>query len=231
MFRNSALFSGAIVALLCSSCHKDCSDPMPSSDRIRFDQPAIGQTSRYLGLLGEDYFTADFDHYSYTDDTLVLEIVAKDNNGFKVRETLRSVGDVDPWMAGEQDSVYYYYFRVADDTLKVTPVGSADYIRSRIFTYGAGTKGLGLKDIDNQQVEIKGWKTDLDYCECDREAYTLNYEQFGVSYDRLNVVVNNFFMAIDGPGETYVYSQKSGIVRFSQYGWWTQSGYGWDLLK
>jgi hypothetical protein len=79
-------------------------------------------------------------------------------------------------------------------------------------------------------VDILGWKTSLNYCECRQQGYAEDYTLFGKTYDRLNVIVENSAMAWDGNGMTYAFSKGTGIVRFSTYGWWTQSGYGWDLL-
>lgn len=215
-----------------SACKKEDPqhEPMPASNRIRFDRPAVGQVSKYIGLAGEDYYSASYDQYEYSDDTLHLEIIAKDNNGYKVAESLHYVGDVHAWLDSEKDSTYQYYIQVTNDTLRVIPIGPA-YLRSRIFGYHISQEGILLKKIESPKVEILGWKTGFNYCECRQQGYTENYTLFGKTYDRLNVIVENSPMAWDGSGETYVFSKSFGIVRFSTYGWWTQSGYGWDLLS
>lgn len=220
----------ALFALL-SACKKDSplDVPDPASNRIRFDALAVGQVNQYIGLSGEAYYTNDYDQFEYSDDTLRLEIVAKDNNGFKVAETLHYVDTVHNWLDWDKDSTYYYYLRVSNDTLRVKPIGTP-YLRSRIFTYNLSEEGLPLKKIESPEVEILGWKTSFNYCECRQTGYAENYTLFGKKYDRLNVIVENSAMALDGNGETYVFSKPFGIVRFSTYGWWTQSGYGWDLL-
>ena len=99
-----------------------------------------------------------------------------------------------------------------------------------VFGYQISKQGLPLVNIVTPKVEILGWKTSLNYCECRQTGYTENYTLFGKTYPRLNVLVENSSMAVDGNGETYVYSKSNGIVRFSTYSWWTQSGVGWDLL-
>ena len=227
--RKSLVFLALLTSL--SACKKDSplDVPEPASKNIRFDLPAVGQVSRYLGLAGEDYYTNNYDHFEYSDDTLRLEIVAKDNNGYKVAETLHYVDVVHSWLDWDKDSTYYYYLRVTNDTLKVIPIGET-YLRSRIFAYNLSQQGLPLKKIESPEVEILGWKTSFNYCECRQTGYAENYSLFGKTYDRLNVIVENSAMALDGNGETYVFSKPFGIVRFSTYGWWTQSGYGWDLL-
>ena len=229
------------VALFVFSCRKENppgpTGPTgpPAAGLIRFDSMAVGQISKYIGLTGEDYYTSNNDNYQYVDDTLVLEIVAQDANGFLVAESLHYVGDIYPWIGEHPDSVYHYYLEVKDDTLKAKKVPSPSqwpYPDSRIFSFRTAMNdgGLPLAQITSPKVDILGWKTSLGYCECRREAYTEDYTLFGVDYPPLNVIVENSAMAFDGNGETYVYSKETGVVRFSTYGWWTQSGYGWDLL-
>lgn len=221
-----------LTASFLSSCKKDCSgDPTPfNGENIRFDNMAVGQSARYLGLFGENYFMPTTNDYSYTNDTLVLRVIGEDANGFKVAESLHYVGDVHPWMAGDKDSIYIYYLKVENDSLRAKPIGS-DGPGSRIFNYNIWNWGLPLKDISSQEVEISGWKTTFGYCECRQEGYAEDVTLFYQTYSgRSNVIVENSAMAWDGAGETYVFSKKHGILRFSSYGWWTQSGYGWDLL-
>lgn len=220
----------SIAILLIHSCKKECpAGPVSAGNPIQFDQMAVGQTSRYLGLLGEKYYQSTTDDFVYTDDTLVLTIVGKDAKGFQVAEEVHYNGDVDGWLAPEKDSVYHYYLDIKDDTLKIYPDGTS-YLKSRLFHYAAGSTGLSLAPVANPEIQIAGWKTDLSYCECFRNGYAQDYSLFGQDYDRLNVVVDNRSMAFDGNGETYVYAGKYGIVRASTYSWWTSSGYGWDLL-
>ena len=222
----------ALFALL-SACKKESlvDVPEPASSRIRFDLPAVGQVSKYLNLAGEMYYSSDNSQFVYLDDTLQLEIVAKDANGYKVAETLHYVDGVYSWLEQDKDSTYYYYLRIVNDTLYAS-VASPDisYLRSRIFGYYTAQTGLPLKQIDAPKVEILGWKTSFNYCECRQEGFAENYKLFGKVYDRLNVIVENSSMAFDGNGETYVFDKPFGIVRFSTYSWWTQSGYGWDLI-
>lgn len=233
MRKNCSFFiaGSGIMLLLASGCKKESCAPGPplNTNPVKFDQLAVGQVSHYIGLLGENYFENGAGTFTYTDDTLVIEVVSRDAHGYKIAESLRYVGDIDPWMGFERDSVYTYYLNVRNDSLIVSPIGT-DYLKSRIMGYPFQSAGLSLLPVSGPKVNLTGWKTDLSYCECFREGYVENYTLFGTTYDRLNVVIDNSPMALDGNGATYVYAPDHGIVRFSTYGWWTQSGYGWDLL-
>ncbi|MCC7246443.1 MAG: hypothetical protein IT269_12240 [Saprospiraceae bacterium] len=221
------------TALLTACNKKDHSldDPQPNnSGPIRFDHPFVGQQSKYLLLTGEDYYQpAAPNDFIYQSDTLQLTIVAQDVNGYIIEEKLLYNGSVTPWLASDKDSIYHYAMKIENDSVKIKKL-SGNYFRSRIFGYHPNYYGLPLQSFTNQKTEIIGWKTDFSYCECYRTAYTENYTQFGINYNRLNVLIQNSPMQLDGPGETFVYEKQYGIVRASTYSWWTQSGIGWDLL-
>ncbi len=226
------IFFLSLLAFL-SACKKDEPYYAPQSvpGHIRFDTLAVGQVSRYLCLNGRHYYTISFDGYfEYTDDTLQLEIVAQDANGFKVAETLHYAGAVNTWIDGPwMDSTYYYYLRVSNDTLRIIPVNT-NYAYSRIFAFHARHDGIPLQKKESVEVKIKDWRTTFPSYADRFEGHVENYTQFGKTYDYLNVIVENSGMAADGNGETYIFSKPFGIVRFSTYGSWTGEGYGWDLL-
>ena len=215
-------------------CKKDCTDPVPSTAKcnnnpIRFDALAVGQASCYLGLSGENYNSNTADQFVYSDDTLEVSIIAQDGNGFMVAEKFEYVGLVDDWLKPDKDSVYHYYIKVSNDTLRFKPINNT-YLFSRIFSYQIVMQGLPLGKYTNQSIEIKGWKTSLPYCECRKEGYIENYDLLGRTYPYLNVLVENTAMTLDGNGETYVFGAGAGLVRASNYSWWSSTGIGWDLL-
>ena len=63
-----------------------------------------------------------------------------------------------------------------------------------------------------------------------RSGFVENFTLFGETYERLNVIVDDTAMQVDGPGQTFVYAEESGIVRSAGSSAWTGVGWGWDLL-
>ncbi len=220
----------ATTLFIAGCCKDDDADPL-TGNPIQFDHPAVGQSSRYLVLTGENYFSSSNDDYAYANDTLILTIVSEDPNGFRVKEEMHYLDSVHVVLDYEKDSVYYYYLKVEDDSLRVRPVGTG-YVHSRIFSgsFWYHNAGLPLQKTDAASVEILGWKTSFPYCECRKEGLAAQFDLFGVTYQNLNVIRDDSPMMLDGPGNTYVYTAGYGIVRFTEANWWTQSGYGWDLL-
>ncbi len=190
----------------------------------------VGQKSTYVLLAGNNYFNNEaYDDFSYLEDTLVVEIIAEDDNGFLVEEYFTAGSAPLPndiyYMA---DSVYQYYIKATPDTLYFFDPETQYGMTSLLFWHMDGQ--LSLANFTNLEADIIGWKTTAGYCECDQTAYDPEYELFGTIYEDLNISIQNAVMAVDGPGTTYVYSNLYGMVRTSHYSWWTQTGYGWDLL-
>ncbi len=214
-------------AALAAACHRES---LSGGDPIRFDQLAVGQRSRYTAFEGENCRNGDGLQFTHFKDTLVLEIVGQDAQGFKVMETLHYADGTSSWYSYNRDSTYYYYFLVSNDTLRLAPIGT-NYVVSRLFTdYFAPFAGLPLANFTDTEVKMKGWLTDLPFCECRKMGFTKKYKLFGKKYSRLNVLMENTAMQGDGLGYTYVYSAMDGLVKFSTCSAFTSSGYGWDLL-
>jgi hypothetical protein len=125
------------------------------------------------------------------------------------------------------DSVYYYMVRIVDDKVELGPY-EARFFSTRLFR--DYWRAIPLGEIDGVEAEVINWITSIPYCECYTEGHVLDYEQFGTVYDRLNVIVDDRGMQVDGPGVTLLYSREAGFVRTSLASWWTQEGTGWDLL-
>jgi hypothetical protein len=190
----------------------------------------VGQKSAYVLLAGNNFFNNEaYDDFSYLEDTLIVAIIGEDDNGFLVEEYVTQDSAPLPndiyYMA---DSVYQYYIKAELDTLYFFDPDTQYGMTSLLFWHMDGQ--LPLPPFTNQEADIIGWKTTIGYCECDQTGYDPEYELFGTIYEDLNISIQNAEMALDGPGTTYIYSNLHGMVRTAHYSWWTQSGYGWDLL-
>lgn len=225
-------FAGTLliaILILMASCNKDATITTHEAGAVvRLDQMEVGQKSRYVALSGEKYYSGE-DQYHYTHDTLELEIIAKDDNGFLVEERLIYSGELGTWLDYKKEEAIQYYLTLKNDTLKIHYPGTPN-LYSRIFGFQIIRQGLPMAPFGNNKMEIKGWKTNQGYIESRLSGYVEDYSLFGQKYDRLNVLIENSAMALDGNGETYVYNASKGLVRFSTYSWWTSDGYGWDLL-
>jgi hypothetical protein len=224
------------LALLFTHC--DCDDnPQesitdPTQSQIDLSDIKIGQRSKYLRFTGEQYGQlSGYDRYRYKEDTLVLEVVDGGNEQMDFIEYL-SEGST---YTGLRDTIYHRFW-IENDSLHMK-YNTAGYQRSEFFTaYSLATWSNGdtlvlpLNVFDGVQAEVSGWQLDVPYSEDYREFKVNNMFLFDTSYTSLNAIINNTPMQLDGDGTTYIYSAGTGFVRSVNYGWWTQTGMGWDLL-
>jgi hypothetical protein len=194
---------------------------------VRFDAPAIGQVSRYRVLVGQKYRAPDESPFQYVDGTLIAEVIAVDGSGFRIREAFEDPGKVPEavrsWI--DADATAEYDVRIERSILHIKPASGEQ--RSRLFPWRDPALPL---EAGGATVELFGWKTTVPYREARTEAVVLDASLLEESYPRLEVVIDNEPMQVDGPGSTWVYAADAGLVRSSHYSWWTNEGIGFDLI-
>lgn len=214
-----------------SSCSKDGDGLFSSrsSKTIVFDKMKVGQKSQYVLLKGQNYSRSDHASFEYIADTMVIEIVAEDANGFIAEEylTAGSVSLNGEYNVAHPENVFTYYFNVKNEQLTITPINERE--NSRVFFLN--DNALPFEKNDDLKVDIKGWKTSLPYKEQYIMAHVEDYSLFDEDYDFLNVMISNENMGSNQPGYTHIYAPNVGLVRSSQYSPETDKGFGWDLLK
>lgn len=222
-----ALLLAVMTQYRCVKGYDTTDHSIINTNPIHFDNMAIGQTSQYIGVVGKNLSTGQS---VQTDDTLYVSVIGQNNSGFLVSEVFHWVGFIDPLQSQNIDSVYLYYVRVQNDTLRFEST-NANPIPSRLFGPQALQNGLPLARFTNQSANLSGWTTDLPFCTCQSTGYAQNQTLLGVTYDYLNIAVDNTAMTLDGRGETYVYSKERGIVRQAIYNSTpNREGFAWDLL-
>lgn len=225
-----------LSCLLVSSCKKEPIEPIVIQNpngNISLTNPKIGQQSRYILFRGEDIKDDENFAYEYLPDTLAVEIVAEDENGYMVKEFLTAGSRS---LNGENnvafaDSTWYYYIYVdqGDQSLKVKQRGN--YYRTRLFfLYDENERGLSIQQIASPSTEIMGWKTTLPFTKELVSARVTDFDMFGQKYESLNVVIDNRPMHEGLPGSTHVFSLEHGLIRSAEYSDFDGKGYGWDVL-
>lgn len=235
--RTMTLLALCALVTLMSACKKDKS---PSEDTshlsdgvVRFDQMMIGQRSQYILLKGDNYKDPANHNFEYFKDTLEIEVVAEDENGFLIKERLTdwsaSVTDAIP-MVPYADVTFYYYLRTDGNTVKMTEM--MDYHRARLFFFGEDYPlELPLDAVPSTKVAMESWKTDFPYKE---ERNVLAIPQLtlnGELYENAIALIDNRPLLKELPGQTHVFSPEFGLLRSSQYSYSTRIGFGWDLIK
>ena len=204
--------------------------PITTSTHINFGNLEVGQQSRYIIFSSGWYQNAIDTLFPYSNDTLVVEVFAKDTNGFIFREHFAYQDSIHRWIQNSRDKVYYYYANTSNDSLKLSPLDGGNYVPSILFNFYICRYGLDLSEYTNTKTQIKNWRVNLPYDSSDKRAYVTDVTILGNNYAHLNVLMMNEGMATDSPGHTILYNKETGIVRFSNYSSWVFDSYGGDLL-
>jgi len=211
-----------VAFLVFNSCSKDEPIQIEKEDlgnRIQFDQLEIGQQSKYVFFIGENYDRSSASDYTYLNDTLVLEVFDKDEIGFLVREYLTS-GSAS---LSNASNVAF------PDAIQLKT--KEERLMTRLFQISSQSDGIfDLMTMDMMELKISGWATSQPLFDGVLEGYTENYRQLNLEFDELNVLIDNRDVKLGGPGTTHVYSEKYGLVRATSYNASTGKGFGWDLL-
>lgn len=219
------------LAVLCLACDEEGLSPQQEIARISWELPTVGTQNRYIHLQGNNYFDSEVRDFNYTADTLVLEVIQTDEKGITLAEYL-SAGSASrraPLNSSlDPESRYVYRLRLMGDSIFVTPV-NGDYLASRLFLLYR-LHGLPLNVPEKPLVSMRGWKTSLSPCACTATGQIPTWTLFGKTYTNLNVVQNDTWMAVDGPGSTMIYNAQKGMVRAYSVNPWVNKGDGWDLL-
>ncbi len=229
----------AFVALgVFISCNKDDSNSTKSfgsGNKINYENLEVGQISKYVFFIGEEYLNLTRCNYIYYTDTLVQEIISQDENGFLVQEVLTpgSASLNNASNVAFPDAVFHYYLNVNEDSENnnLELVTKDARLKTRLFQLSSQTtSSLPMKELEEKEVEIIAWSTSEPNIDGILEAYVLNYENFNFTFPRLNVYFDNRDIKFGAPGTVNIYSKRYGLVRALQYNSSSGKGYGWDLL-
>ena len=227
--KSSAVVVSSLVALAITAVSCDDEPVVPAETAIgpvRFDRPAVGQRSRYLFFYCDHYGNPTQGTQTYAPDTLQLLVADVEGNRFRIEESL-TMGSASRHGAKnvtDAESTYAYWLQVDGDSLLV-PMRYP----SRIF-WTRLQRDLPLSAIEGPETQFIGWQPTISYHESLVTAYVPNHVQFGQSFDRLNLLMDNRMMQADGPGFMFAYTDEYGLVRWAYYEWWGRYGTGWDLL-
>ena len=215
------------------SAWQDPLEGLPDAGPLRFDEPAIGQRSRFV------FFEARADSnnlspkYQYSPDTLVMAFTGKAGDNWIVSEFLTegSLSRTHPelgYLKPDPDTVYSTYLQTTSDSILFTK-------KSGHFEYSYALANAGLR-LPKALTDAPATQNDdcqpfLGYSTYVWLEYALNYQRNGHNFDHLNLHFDYHEMAFDGFGYCFVYAPKYGFVRAAWVSAWTPDlARGWDLL-
>lgn len=219
-----------LLLLSLIACNKDESTKKSESQVMDLENLAVGQKFQFILFTAESYFDEDNNAFQYTGDTLEVEVIEKNNDTYSLSERFTEGSAIhtnsENYYWGDPALEYVNAWTIENGVLKVQDNNNDFFLDSHLMF----AQELPLFEFNEKEVEVNGWKTTHNYTELNAELFIKDFDLKGISYDRLNVAINNAAMAGDGPGNTTFYSNKHGIVRTSKYSAWTGAGFGWDKI-
>lgn len=219
------------LCLACFSCKKD-NTFKPSTNAISFESPAIGQVSRYRRYVGERPFFW-IKCFEYFNDTLVIEIIGKDENGWILKDYYTPGSEVftgtdSSYEAKYASKIEEFYLKVNIDTITMFLIDDNDPLtwENRLFTISSALPVGGVTKFVQ-----KCWKVETDSLACPLAGSVKSYKHLGNNFDNLMVAKAGCMSGSDGPDFIYAYSMKLGLVHFEQLSMWDGMGYGWNLIR
>ncbi len=212
--------------LSCTKIEKPINETQPLNISMNFLELEEGQIFRYVFLTAVGYSDEDYFDFQYTGDTLILEVMMKEENEIMIKECISDGSNMfsseEDYYWKEKDSVYINTWLIENDSLKFPP---------NSWSHLLATSDLALKIDLSCEVDIKGWKTSFPTVGGDKHLFTTDYTLNDLTYDTLGVFLKNEPLSFEGDGSTILYNKKHGIVRTSTYTAWTDDGQGWDRIK
>lgn len=210
----------------------DTSITLDTNDIVPIEKFNIGDRILFSFLQGESYHDDENFDFIYTADTLELLVTDFADKAFTIQERILPTSTV--FQTNEnylkKDSIYSHKWYIRNDSLKIfSEVKNSR--GSHIFNFNYKNEiGFPLSEFINQEVKMKGWKTENSYVGSSFDYYTTDFILFDNAYDRLNVMIRNIKMLGDADGWTYLYNRENTFVRVITYSAWTAKGTGWDKI-
>jgi len=232
----------ALGLLACSSDDPqiaDANDPvfdplegLPDKGQIRFDNPEVGQRSHYVFFNATEDNSTHEVSFEYIADTLVLAIVGKEADNWIINEFLTNgsiskTSDNSGW-SGLAETVVIRHLKFEADSAYFSKPAGADPFS---FVFVGESRIIPLLPVEDPAPLNVNCLPKLEYASTLWMQYTLNYSQFGQTFQHLNNYFDYRPMSSDGLGFMYAYGPSSGMVRWTWVSYWSlDKADGWDLV-
>jgi len=234
-------FFGLFSILLAS-----CTDPMSLEDdkiikphlhtgNINFENLQVGQRSAFMFFLGFNYKNPNDAFYCYTLDTLFMEIVDKDQDGFLIREYYSPNSRVfSPNLSRFNPSSVGYMpveYRINIDNETVI-FSQSHYLHRNSYLFGElKDASLPLREFAGLRFSSTDWTLgSQNLTTADVYGFVTDFELMGVRYDRLNVRSLYSKQGYSYSTRIHAYDPEIGVVRTMNVDGYSGTCFGWDLL-
>ncbi|MFZ1752075.1 MAG: hypothetical protein WAU01_17900 [Saprospiraceae bacterium] len=210
-----SLFLGSI------SCNKENTIIENNTSAISFSDPQVGQSSTYVHLYGENYYSNNNFDYKYTKDTLTLEIISSADKRWLIKEVYKEFEKV-------TQEIQRFDLIIQNDSFWIETNKDYRLDYSRLLPLN---KKYPLNPSNVSKVDMIGWKITPECVTFPCIGIDQSCNLFGRTYQDVLIHHDMTPLTYDGHAELIVYSSRDGLIRTIFYGGWKPFGFGWDLLR
>jgi hypothetical protein len=213
-----------ILLLACEKTSDFTPDVLPvSGNTIQFTNLRVGQKSTYVKWATCNYDKPSENFFEQTTDTLTIEILSKDDNGFLVKESInQETSCIKAPVSYPQP--FLFYLKQIDDSLIVKNKLSTDSRLSRLFS----NRNLPLNPVLTNLKTLNKWllpELTADTYWGFHENIVRNNNNFG----KANVWWDGTSIVVDGPFRGLIYNNQNGIIAHIILGSQLPHGIVWYL--
>jgi hypothetical protein len=200
-----------LCLILLAACEKsgdNIIDENPvSSNIIQFTNLQVGQKSTYIKWATCGYNKPSETVFEATMDTLSIEILSKDDNGFLVKESLNQETYSCIKAPISYPQPFLFYLKQVGDSLMVKNKLSTDSRLSRLFS----NKNLPLKPVTTNLKNLNKWL--LPELTADTYwGFNENIVRNTTNFGKANVWWDGTSIVFDGPFRGLIYNNQNGII-------------------
>ena len=205
---------------------------LPDEGPINFQNPSIGQRSRFVLFEAEYKRPAGDVVFNYLTDTLVIAITGKKSEDWIIKEFLTEgsasrLPIEDTYWGFMADSVFLSYLHLDADSIYFYRAPQQWFIT---FAFHQDQK-FPLSLVSDDFPENPNGLPLFGSSGIRWMEFTKDFVRPGKSFDRLNMYFNYIEMRGDGHGYTYLYSPSDGLVRIAWISaWHLDDAAGWDWV-
>lgn len=227
------------LALLATGCSSDDptennlpteNDPLqglPDNGALRFDNPEVGQRSRYIFFIATTDDVTKTVTLHYYPDTLVLAITGNESNKWVIKEFLTNGSKEGNWRSFANEEIVRHLTIDKDSAYFSRPANA--FFFSYLFL--GDSRKIPLQVVNDPAplnvdcMPFFGIKADI------WVQYSTDYKLHGQFFSHLNEYFDYTPMTTDGHGFMWAYGAPYGIVRWTWVNPWDYSkAQGWDLI-
>jgi hypothetical protein len=223
------LHSFSILSLiLLYACEKSSEitiDENPiSSNLIQLTNLQVGQKSTYVRWGTCSYNKPSDNLFEASTDTLLLEILSKDDNGFLVKESVNQETYSCIKAPISYPQPFLFYLKQVGDSLIVKNKPSTDSRLSRLFS----NRNLPLKPVSTNPKTLNKWLLP----ELTSDTYwgfDDNIVRNNTNFGKANIWWDGTSIVLDGPYRGLIYNNQNGIIAHISLGSQLPHGIIWYL--